>query len=74
MAPIGDGTHRHWAWAVVMAVGLELGMLLTPYPNVFAIPISALFVLVILTAHLVFGLLMGWMTVRLSRRWNMASV
>src|SRR5437867_1095842 len=33
LALIGDGTRRHWIWAVVMAVGLELGMLFTPYPK-----------------------------------------
>src|SRR5205814_8344524 len=74
LALIGDGTRRHWIWAVVLAVGLELGMLLTPYPSAFAIPITALFVLVTLSAHLIFGLVMGWMTVLLSRRWKLPSV
>ena len=59
LALIGDGTRRHWIWAVVMAVGLELGMLFTPYPNVFGIPPSAVFVLVTLAAHLIFGPVMG---------------
>src|SRR6266404_1010758 len=31
VAMIGDARRRHWAWAVVMAVALELGMLLTPF-------------------------------------------
>ncbi len=44
VAMIGDATspesfraRRHWAWAVLMAVGLELAMPFTPYPRVFGI-------------------------------------
>ncbi|MEA3207260.1 MAG: hypothetical protein QOE70_317 [Chthoniobacter sp.] len=59
LAMIGDAARRHWAWAVVMAVGLELGMLLTPYPQVFGIHVSATFVIVTLIAHLIFGIALG---------------
>src|SRR6266404_5032687 len=38
VAMIGHPTRRHWVWAVVMALALELGLLLTPYPQVFNIP------------------------------------
>ncbi len=61
---IGEPARRHWAWAVVMAVGLELGMLFTPYPGVFGISLNALFVAATLTAHLIFGVVMG-----LSSQW-----
>jgi len=68
MAMLGDATKRSWGWAVLMAVGLELGMLFTPYPGVFGIPLTARFVCVTLTAHIIFGVVMGlmarWLTVR----------
>jgi hypothetical protein len=64
IAMIGDGVRRHWAWAVLMAVGLELGMLLTPYPHVFNIPVTTRFVLVTMAAHGIFGVDLG-----LSVRW-----
>lgn len=70
MAMIGEGTRRHWGWAVLMAVGLELAMLFTPYTQVFAIRLTANFVLVTLAAHLIFGAAMGIGVARLSRRWH----
>jgi hypothetical protein len=57
---IGNGARRHWAWAVLLATGLELGMLFTPYPRVFGIPLTFRFVFVTLAAHAVFGLCLGW--------------
>lgn len=59
LALLGDARRRHWAWAVLMAVGLELGMLLTPYTGVFDIDVSALFVVVTMAAHAIFGLNLG---------------
>src|SRR4051794_27292706 len=50
IAIIGNPTRRHWAWGVVMAVALELGMLLTPYPQVFGIPVTTRFVMVTIAA------------------------
>lgn len=64
LALVGDGLRRHWGWAVLMAVGLELGMLLTPYPQTFGIHVTARFVVVTLTAHLISGVGLG-----LSLRW-----
>lgn len=55
LALIGDGRRRHWTWAVLFALGLELGMLFTPYPNVFGIPLTSRFVLVTVAAHAIFG-------------------
>ncbi len=64
MAMVGEGTRRHWAWAVVFAMGLELGMLFTPYPGVFGISVTARFVVVTLVAHGIFGMELG-----LAARW-----
>ena len=43
-----------------MALGLELGMLLTPYPQVFNIPLTTRFVIVTVAAHAIFGLGLGF--------------
>lgn len=59
LAIIGDGSRRSWAWAVLFALALELGMLFTPYPNVFNIPVTTRFVIVTVAAHAVFGLGLG---------------
>lgn len=67
LAMIGDAAKRHWLWAVLFAVGLELAMLLTPYPTVFGIHITAVFVVVTLTAHLIFGVAMGLLARKLAR-------
>ncbi len=63
LAIIGDGARRHWSWAVLFAVALELGMLFTPYPAVFHIAVTTGFVVVTMTAHAIFGVGMG-LTVR----------
>ena len=62
---LNDPAQRHWAWGVVFAVGLELGMLFTPYPAYFQIPLTVRFVVVTLAAHAVFGIVMGRTTLRL---------
>jgi hypothetical protein len=59
MALIGDARRRTWLWAIVLAVGLELAMLFTPYTTYFAIRMTALFVTVTLLAHLIFGIALG---------------
>ncbi len=64
MAIIGDATRRSWWWGVVLAVGLELAMLFTPYTSFFGINPVTRFVVVTLTAHLIFGVALG----RWSRR------
>lgn len=63
IAMIGNPSRRHWLWGVVMAVALELGMLFTPYPQVFNIPLTARFVMVTIAAHAIFGVGLG-LTVR----------
>lgn len=59
MAMIGQATRRSISWAVLLAVGLELGMLFTPYPKFFGIALTATFVAVTLSAHLIFGVTLG---------------
>jgi len=59
MAMIGRAEIRHWAWAVLMALALEMGMLLTPYPQIFQIPVTARFTVVTLAAHAIFGVILG---------------
>jgi hypothetical protein len=71
MALIGDSLKRSWLWAIALAAGLEVVMLLTPYTSFFAIRITALFVIVTLTAHILFGITLGrlsrWMQERSGR-------
>jgi len=67
LALVGDADKRHWAWAVVFALGLELGMLFTPYPRFFGIALAPRFVVVTLAAHLVFGAVMGLSALGLSK-------
>ncbi len=59
MALIGSASRRSWLWAIVVAVGLELAMLFTPYTGFFGINLTARFVVVTLTAHLIFGIALG---------------
>jgi hypothetical protein len=59
LAMIGNARRHSWLWAVLLATGLELGMLLTPYPRFFGIPLTTLFVAVTLAAHFVFGVVLG---------------
>jgi hypothetical protein len=68
VAMIGNPTRRHWAWAVVMALALELGMLITPYPQVFGIEVTTRFVAVTVAAHAIFGVGLG-LTVRALARY-----
>ncbi len=67
LALVGDAEKRHWAWAVLFAAGLELGMLFTPYAKFFGIALTTKFVVVTLAAHVVFGAMMGLAALGLSR-------
>jgi hypothetical protein len=68
LAMIGRPVDRHWAWAVAMALALELGMLLTPYPRVFGIPVTARFVAVTVAAHALFGVILGLFVKKLASK------
>lgn len=67
VALVGDAKRRLWAWAILFATGLELGMLCTPYPHFFGIVVKPKFVVITLAAHSVFGAVMGLSALGLSR-------
>ena len=67
MAMIGDATKRSWLWAIALAAGLELALLFTPYIDFFRLNRTALFVLVTLAAHVIFGGALGLYTKRAAR-------
>ena len=69
LALVGDAARRPWGWAVLLAIGLELGMLLTPYPGYFGIRLTSTFVVVTLAAHLIFGVVLGLSARRASAAW-----
>jgi hypothetical protein len=70
MALIGDVLKRTWLWAILMAAGLEVLMLITPYTSFFAIRMTALFIIVTLTAHIIFGLILGLFARWMQYRWR----
>jgi hypothetical protein len=67
-AMVNGQWRRFWWVAIVFAVGLELGMLFTPYPATFGIRLTALFVVVTLAAHGIFGVTMGRLSIPLGAR------
>jgi hypothetical protein len=67
VAFVGDPARRSWWWGVLMAAGLEIGMLITPYPQAFGIRLTATFVMVTLCAHAIFGITLGLSSRRLFR-------
>ncbi len=72
LAMMGDASRRGMAFTVVagivMATALEAGMLFSPYTSFFGIALTGTFVAVTLTAHLVFGAVMGWAANQLPAR------
>jgi hypothetical protein len=68
VAMLGDPRRRSWWWGVIMAGGIELALLISPYGKFFGIPVTALFIAVTLSAHTIFGAVMGWYTRLADRR------
>lgn len=69
--PVGAAQAGKWktvTWAVVMALGVELCLLVSPYATFFDIHVTTQFVVVTMLAHLIFGLGLGiyfaWNTAR----------
>jgi hypothetical protein len=56
-----------WQWAMIWALVIEVAMLLSPYLQKFGFVITPSFLFVTLSAHLIFGLILGLMV----RRWRM---
>jgi hypothetical protein len=72
-ALIGEASRRYgggWPWAVLMALGIEICLLASPYASFFNITPNARFVTVTLLAHLVFGVGMGLCFAWHTRRWR----
>jgi hypothetical protein len=70
VALLGDPSRRHWGWGILFAAGIEIAMLLSPYPGLFGISLTLIFVCVTLAAHTIFGATMGV----LCRRWAPAQL
>jgi hypothetical protein len=68
LAIVGDARRRSWLWAVLIAAGIELAMLTTPYAKFFSIPLNGRFVAVTMAAHVVFGIALGLVARGLARR------
>ncbi len=76
-AMIGEATRHYcggWIWAVVMAVGIEFCLLMSPYARFFDIALTMRFVKITLVAHLLFGIGLGVYFAWHSRRWRLAGV
>ena len=74
-AMIGEASRRYgggWLWAVLMAVGIEICLLLSPYAAFFNIHLTPRFIVVTLTAHLIFGIGLGLYFMWHARRWKPA--
>lgn len=65
-----SGIWKPIPWAVLMAVGIEICLLLSRYGSFFGIHLTARFVVVTLAAHLVFGLGLGAYFALHARRWR----
>jgi hypothetical protein len=75
-ALIGEAVGRWgggWLWAVLMAVGIEACLLISPYTTFFDIHLTARFIAVTLAAHLIFGLGLGLYFAWHARRWRLAA-
>jgi hypothetical protein len=54
-------SRRTLFWgAVAWALFIEVMLLLTPYASFFGLPLNPRFVVLTLSAHIVFGLTLGW--------------
>jgi hypothetical protein len=70
----GDGRGGAWRalpWAMLMAVGIELCLLASPYSAFFGIKITPTFVVVTLVAHVIFGLGLGAYFAWHAARWRL---
>jgi len=59
LAILGSVGKRVILAAIVLAVGLELGMLFTPYMGYFGLGLTLKFFVATMVAHLIFGIVLG---------------
>ncbi len=58
-------------WATLMAVGIELCLLASPYAPFFGVQITPRFVVVTLVAHMIFGVGLGIYFAWQAARWRL---
>lgn len=66
------GTWWPVLWGVIMAVGIEICLLISPYDKFFGIKLNTRFVVVTLTAHLIFGVGLGLYYAWHAGKWRLA--
>lgn len=67
-AMVNGQWRNRWPVAILLAVGLEVAMLLTPYPTLFGIRVTSAFIETTLAAHLIFGVTLGRTGIALEAR------
>lgn len=72
ISSVRDAAWKPVAWATLMAVGIELCLLASPYASFFGIQMTTRFVLVTLTAHIIFGLALGAYFAWQANKWRLA--
>lgn len=60
-------------WAMLMAVGIEICLLLSPYGTFFNIPINQRFIIVTVAAHVLFGIGLGIYFAWHAARWRLTA-
>jgi hypothetical protein len=70
---VSAGAWKPVFWATLMAVGIEVCLLLSPYARFFDIHVTTRFVVVTMLAHIIFGLSMGAYFAWHAPRWRLAS-
>ncbi len=69
--PAGGSTWKAIPWAMLMAVGIELCLLASPYAAFFGIHLTPRFITVTLIAHIIFGLGLGAYFAWHAGRWRL---
>ena len=73
---VGGMRRKVWMpvlWATLMAVGIEIGLLISPYASFFHIQMTTRFVVVTVLAHVIFGIGLGLYFGWHGRRWTVAA-
>lgn len=65
------GALRPVFWAVLMAVGIEVCLLISPYGKFFGVHVGVKFVVVTVLAHVLFGVGLGAWFARHGARWRL---